>query len=74
MKMPGFFAELSLNQTSGYYPFVEEQIQNSGGQGVISQVSFGTAFTRFRWCRGCWICDPYSGFCSCYYPCPVTHL
>jgi hypothetical protein len=78
MRMPGFTADASIYSTSNVYrsvgsqapsrdtPGVSPQFINSGIGSVIGGI--------FRWCRGCLVCQPRSGLCTCLNPCPLPTL
>jgi hypothetical protein len=72
MRMPGFTADASIYSTSKVYRSVGSQAPSRATPGVSPQFFNSGIGGIFRWCRGCLVCEPRSGLCTCYYPCPVV--
>jgi hypothetical protein len=68
MSLPGFTAAAALvPATKPYQPYQTGPSRRGDDEPLVRP-----QFYRPIWCRGCWICDPRTMFCSCYYPCPVV--
>jgi hypothetical protein len=72
MAMPGFHAEASLYARTASYQSTGGAPHRYDGQGARPQAIFGGGWGIGWICRGCYVCEPRTGHCICYYPCPIV--